>query len=163
MIRSRVTILSFALLTAAAPALKADVRSDEKSRVEFAGMLGRMFNIFGGKSAREGLTSTVAVKGDRKATLSDQTGQIVDLAEEKVYDLDMKRKTYKVTTFAELRRRMEEAQKKAEEDARKEQAKEQGKEAPPEQPQKQVDVDFSVKNTGQNKMINGYDTRESVM
>ena len=54
--------------------------------------------------------STVAVKGNRKATLNDTTGQIIDLGEEKVYELDMKKKTYKVTTFAELRRRMEEAQ-----------------------------------------------------
>ena len=54
--------------------------------------------------------STVAVKGDRKATMGDTTGQIIDLAEEKIYDLDLKKKSYKVTTFAELRRRMEEAQ-----------------------------------------------------
>src|SRR3954463_9004927 len=160
MIRSRVTILSFALLTAAAPALKADVRSDEKSRVEFAGMLGRMFNIFGGKSAREGLTSTVAVKGDRKATLSDQTGQIVDLAEEKVYDLDLRKKTYKVTTFAELRRRMEEAQKKAEETERKEQGRAQSQ---PSKDEKQLEFDVAVKNTGERKTINGFDTREQVV
>ena len=72
-------------------------------------------------------TSTVAVKGDRKATINDTTGQIIDLAEEKVYDLDLKKKSYKVTTFAELRRRMEEAKKKAEEDARKEAAREKDK------------------------------------
>jgi hypothetical protein len=164
MIRSRVTILSFALLTAAAPALKADVRSDEKSRVEFAGMLGRMFNIFGGKSAREGLTSTVAVKGDRKATLSDQTGQIVDLAEEKVYDLDLKKKTYKVTTFAELRRRMEEAQKKADEEARKEGGREEKEKPAAADPNaKQMEVDFDIKNTGEKKTINGFDTREVIV
>ena len=164
MIRSRVTILSFALLIAAAPALKADVRSDEKSRVEFAGMLGRMFNIFGGKSAREGITSTVAVKGDRKATLSDQTGQIVDLSEEKVYDLDLKKKTYKVTTFAELRRRMEEAQKKADEEARKEAGHEEKEKPAAADPNaKQMEVDFDIKNTGEKKTINGFDTREVIV
>src|SRR5215467_9538640 len=105
-------------------AVRADVRADEKSHVEFAGMLGRMVNMFGGKAAREGINTTVAVKGDRKAALNDATGRIIDLAEEKIYDLDMKRKTVKVTTFAELRRRMDEARKKAEEDARKEQPKE---------------------------------------
>ncbi len=45
--------------------LRADVRSDQKAHVEFAGMLGRMFNMFGGKSAREGVTTSIAVKGDR--------------------------------------------------------------------------------------------------
>jgi hypothetical protein len=162
MIRTRVTILSLALVTAAAPALKADVRADEKSRVEFAGMLGRMFNMFGGKSAREGVTSTVAVKGDRKATLSDQTGQIIDLAEEKVYDLDLKKKSYKVTTFAELRRRMEEAQKKADEEARKESGREKDKPAAADPNAKEMEIDFDVKNTGEKKTINGFETRQVI-
>ncbi len=144
----------------------ADVRSDQKSHVEFAGVLGRMFNMFGGKAAREGVTSTVAVKGDRKATMNDATGQIIDLAEEKVYDLDLKKKSYRVTTFAELRRRMDEARKKAEADAQKEAARE-GK--PAEKPAaadpnaKQVDIDFDVKNTGAKKAINGFDTHETVV
>jgi hypothetical protein len=143
--------------------IRADVRADEKTRVELAGMLGRMMNMFGGKAAREGVTSSVAVKGDRKATLNDSTGQIIDLGEEKVYDLDLKKKTYKVTTFAELRRRMEEAQKKAQEDARKESTREKEKPAEPDPNQKQVEVDFDIKNTGQKKAINGFDTHEAVM
>jgi hypothetical protein len=167
MSRVRLTgVLTIALLLSAAHSLRADVRADEKTRVEFAGMLGRMFNLFGGKAAREGVASAIAVKGDRKATLNDTTGQIVDLSEEKVYDLDLKKKTYTVTTFDELRRRMEEARKKAEEQARKEEAKEERKEkvAPPQDAnQKQVDVDFDIKNTGQQKTINGFDTHETVM
>ena len=118
--------------------LRADVRADQKTHVQFAGMLGRMVNMFGGKAAREGVTSSVAVKGDRKATMNDTTGQIIDLSEEKVYDLDLKKKTYKVTTFAELRRRMEEAQKKAEEDAQKEQGKAQ---PPAGRPEREADGD----------------------
>lgn len=143
----------------------ADVRADEKTHVEFAGMLGRMVNFFGGKAAREGVTSMVAVKGDRKATLNDSTGTIVDLSEEKVYDLDLKKKTYKVTTFEELRRRLEEARQKAREDMRKAQAREKDKKAepPPDKPQKEFEVDFNVKNTGEKKTINGFDTHEVVM
>lgn len=144
---------------------RADVRADEKSHVEFAGMLGRMVNIFGGRAAREGVASTVAVKGDRKATINDATGQIIDLSEEKIYDLDMRRKTVKVTTFAELRRRMEEAQKKASEDAQKQQPSSQPSSQPAAKPadEKQMEVDFDVKNTGQKKSINGFDTHEVVM
>jgi hypothetical protein len=144
--------------------LRADVRADEKAHVEFAGMLGRMVNMFGGKAAREGVASTVAVKGDRKATMNDTTGQIIDLAEEKVYDLDLKKKSYRVTTFAELRRRMEEARKKAEEDAKKEAGKEKEKEpAQADKNAKEMEVDFDVKNTGAKKTINGFDTHEAVM
>jgi hypothetical protein len=142
--------------------IRADVRADQKTHVEFAGMLGRMVNMFGGKAAKEGVQSTVAVKGDRKATLNDVTGQIVDLGEERIYDLDLKKKTYKVTTFAELRRRMEEAKKKAEDDARKEQSKEQTKPEPA-KTENNLEVDFDVKNTGQKKTINGFDTHEVVM
>jgi len=127
-------------------------------------MLGRMFNMFGGKAAREGVASTVAVKGNRKATLNDSTGQIIDLTEEKVYDLDLKKKSFKVTTFAELRRQIEEARKKAEEDARKEQQQEEkGKPAERDPNQKEVEVDFDIRNTGQKKAINGFDTRQAVM
>jgi hypothetical protein len=143
--------------------IRADVRADEKSRVEFAGMLGRMFNMFGGKSAREGVASTIAVKGNRKATLNDSTGQIIDLDEEKVYDLDLKKKSFKVTTFAELRRQIEEARKKAEEDARKQPQEEKAKPAERDPNQKEVEVDFDVKNTGQRKAINGFDTHQAVM
>ncbi len=116
--------LTLCLLLVSASQLGADVKADEKGLVRFEGTLGRVVNLFGGKAAREGIKSTVAVKGDRKATMNDAGGQIIDLNEEKIYDLDIRRKTYKVTTFAELRRRMEEAQRKAEEDARKEQARE---------------------------------------
>ncbi len=158
------TALTFFLLMVSSYSLKADVKADEKGRVEFGGAMGKIVNIFGGKAAREGVASTVAVKGDRKATLNEATGQIIDLGEETIYDLDMKHKSYKVTTFEELRRRMEEARKKAEENARKEQAKE--KESKPEAPDKnakQMEVDFSLKETGQKKTINGYDTHEVVM
>ena len=163
MTRHRIAVaLGAALLVSSTHTLSADVRADQKTRIEFGGMLGRMVNFFGGKAAKEGVVSTVAVKGDRKATTNEQTGQIVDLAEEKVYDLDLKKKGYKVTTFAELRRRMEEAQKKAEEDARKQEGREAP--APASSPdEKQMEVDVDVKNTGEKKVINGFDTHQVIM
>ena len=141
--------LTLGFLAISPYSLKADVRADEKTRVELGGVLGRMVNIFGGKAAREGVTSTVAVKGDRKATLNDATGP--DHRFDRREDLRPRpeaKKTYKVTTFAELRRRMEEAQKKAEEDARKEKPAEKSTAPPPDEKQPQVEVDFDVKNTG---------------
>jgi hypothetical protein len=159
------TALTLAGFVLASTAIRADVRADEKAKVEFAGMLGRIVNIFGGKAARDGITTSIAVKGDRKASLNDQTGQIIDLGEEKVYDLDLKKKTYKVTTFEELRRRMEEARKKAEEDARKEAGKEKEKPAEPssKEKEKEMEIDVDVKNTGAKKTINGFDTREMIV
>jgi hypothetical protein len=158
MTRLRIAVLLAALLCST-HAIRADVRSDQKTHVEFGGLMGRMVNMFGGKGAREGVTSSVAVKGDRKATMNDATGQIIDLNEEVVYDLDLKKKSYKVTTFAELRRRMEEAQKRAQEAGKKEQ----GKSTPAPQNEQQMEIDVDVKNTGQTKALNGFDTHETIM
>jgi hypothetical protein len=139
--------------------LHADVSSQEKSQVKFAGALGRMMNLFGGRAAREGVVSTVAVQGDRKVSRTDDREEIVDLKEEKVYAVNLKDKSYTVTTFADMRRQMEEARRKAAE----QQAK-QGDSTPQSgQPQKEVDIDFSLKESGQKKMVNGFDAHEVVM
>ena len=123
------------------------MKKEERNQVSFSGMLGRMFNFFGGKSAKEGVVSTVAVSGDRKMTTTgENTGQIVDLSEEKIYDLDLRRKTYKVTTFEELRQQMREAEAKARENASR-----QPKEEQPQNQGKEMEIDFDIKNTGQTK------------
>ena len=155
--------LTVCLLLASVHAIRADVRAEEKTKFQLAGALGKIVNLFGGKNARDGVTSTMAVKGSRKITFNDTTGQIIDLSEEKVYDLDMKKKSYKVTTFAELRRRMEEAQKKAEENAKKEQASAPSGEPARDPNQKDAEVDFDIKSTGQAKSINGFDTHETIV
>ena len=153
--------LTATLLAVSVHSIHADVRAEQKTRVQLGGAIGSVVNMFGGKAAKEGVISVVAVKGDRKATTTDQTGQIIDLAEEKVYDLDLKKKSYTVTTFAELRKRMEDARKKAAEDARKEQAKDKPAEKDPNA--KEYEVDFDVKNTGEKKAINGFDTHQTVV
>jgi hypothetical protein len=153
-----VPALALTLALASLPALHADVKTEQKSLVTFSGMLGRMFNLFGGRGAKEGVVSTVAVSGNRKMTASDTRGQIIDLSEEKVYDLDIRKKSYTVTTFDELRRRMQEMEDKAKSDASKAPKEEQ-----PQNEGKQMEIDFDVKSTGQTKAINGFDTREVVM
>src|SRR5262245_30831621 len=86
----------------AGPAL-AEVKSREKSLVKLEGVLGGVMRVFGGKAAKEGIVSTAAVKGNRKATKNDNQGQIVDLGEEKVYTIDYKDKSYTVKTFDQIR------------------------------------------------------------
>jgi hypothetical protein len=137
---------------------QAEVKTRSKDQIKFEGMLGRMMGMVGGKAMKEGLVSTAAVKGNRKATMNETSGQIIDLSEEKIYNVDFKKKTYEVTTFDELRRRMREAQERAQKDAQKEQGK-----AEPQQPQKELEVDFNVKETGQKKPIAGYDAHEVII
>ena len=157
----RVFVTATLILAASAAGL-ADVRIEEKTQMKFGGAMGRVVNMFAGRAAREGVVSTVAVKGDRKSTRNGDSGQIIDLREEKIYDVDYKNKSYKVTTFAEIRRQMEEARRKAAEAARD------AGNAPAAKPEPnagepQVDVDFSLKESGQKREINGFNAREVVM
>src|SRR6476469_3888693 len=154
----KIALVSLPIIALAAATTYADVKTRDRTTVKFEGMLGRMFNLFGGGKPAEG---TTAVKGNRKATLREATGQIVDLSEEKVYDLDMKKKTYTVTTFEELRRRMRESQEQAKKEAEKEEGKPQPQEA--QKPTKEFEIDFDVKDTGQKKQIAGYDAHETIV
>lgn len=159
----RVRVLAFIVLVSAATAsVSADVRTDQRVKFQLGGALGKLVNMFGGKGARDGITSVVAVKGDRKSTMSDVTGQIIDLAEEKIYDLDLKKKTYKVTTFAELRKQMEDARRDAEKSAR-EQTSEPSKPTEKDPDAKEYEVDFDIKNTTEARAINGFNTTKSVV
>ena len=149
----RKVILLCAAVIAATVTLSADVTTSERTHVKFEGMLGRMIGLFGGNDPVE---SKVVIRGDRKATFGGGRGRIVDLGEEKIYDLDLKRKTYKVTTFEQLRQQMKEARERAEK-----QAAEAG-EQPAEQTGPEYEIDFEVKETGATKSLAGHDTRQAI-
>ena len=140
--------------------LSADVRTTDKTQFKLEGMLGRVAGIFGGKAAREGAQGMNAVKGHRKVELGDTTGRIIDLNEEKVYELDMRRKTYEVTTFDEIRRRLREAKEQAKREAEREEPKDEPQ--PQEKPEKEYEVDFDVKETGQTRSLAGHDARQVI-
>jgi hypothetical protein len=156
----RIAMFAVPLMTLAAAPAYADAKTRDKTTIKFEGMLGRMLNLFGGKAAKEGIEGRTAVNKDRKATMNDTTGNIVDLSEEKVYDLDMKKKTYTVTTFEELRRKMREAAEQAKKEAEKEQP---GQKPEPQKPTKEYEVDFDVKDTGQKKQVAGYDAHNTIV
>lgn len=164
--RTVVSLFVVCLFAASSAVVSADIRTDQRVKFQLGGMVGKLVNMFGGKGAREGMVSTVAVKGNRKATMSDTTGQIIDLSEEKIYDLDIRKKTYKVTTFAQLRAEMEKAQREAEKAAREERSDEPSEPSKPAQKdpnEKEFEVDFDIKNTGASRNINGFDTKQTVM
>ena len=148
-------------LALVAPGVHADVKTREKSLFSLEGVMGGVVRMFGGRAAREGVTSTVAVKGNRKASTSDTgTGQIIDLTEEKVYTLDIKKKEYTVTTFAQMRAQFEKAKADAEKRASemKPEEKEQMEEAG-----KQLEFTADVKETGEKKTIAGQNTRQVIL
>ncbi len=153
--------LTLVVLALVSPALlRADAKTQERTQIKFEGALGRMFNLFGGRGARDGIVSTVAVKGTRMLSTTGDTGELIDLGEEKVYTLDLKGKSYTVLTFAEMRRRMEEAMAKAKKDAA-------AMKPEPEQPasgekKPEYDVDFTITEGAGSKQVAGLDTKESV-
>ena len=149
-----------AAVVATSSPLGADVQTQEKTHVQFAGPLGHMVNMFGGKAARQGVVQTVAVKGDRMMTTNDKTAELIDMAEEKVYHIDLDGKSYTVLTFAEMRQKMQEAQDKAKEHMAS--AKEHQEKEKPTEPQKKMAVEVSTKETGQTKTVNGFDCKEVV-
>jgi hypothetical protein len=139
---------------------------ERKTTVKFGGAIGGVLNRLGGKATKEGVVETTTVKGSRRASLSANAGEIVDLGEEKIYQLDLADKSYRVVTFAELRRQAEEASQSAGSDddggrdtsTREERRQpEAQKEKPPE-----YEVDFDVNETGARENINGFDTRQVV-
>jgi hypothetical protein len=138
-----------------APAVHADVKTKEKTQVKVEGLIGR---IVGGP--KDGLTNTVAVKGNRMATFNDQNGMIVDLSEEKIYQVDVKKKEYKAITFAAMRAQMEKARADMEK---------QMKDMPPEargdmqQATANIEVTFDVKPGAENKSIAGHQARHMVV
>ncbi|HVW09286.1 MAG TPA: hypothetical protein VHC90_11930 [Bryobacteraceae bacterium] len=151
---------SIVLLICSAVLLRADIQTQEKDQVQFAGALGKMMSLFGGKAMREGVTDTIAVKGNRKISFNDITGTIIDLDEEKVYQLDMKAKTWKVLTFDDVRRQFEQAEERAKKQT---EDKPQPASEPASNPDaKQIQIDFDLKDTGEKKNINGYDCHEVV-
>lgn len=138
--------------------LFADAKVTQKTQVQFGGVVGSAVNIFGGSRAKEGVTSDVAVKGNRRISRSGDSAEIVDLGEEKIYAVDYKRKTYKVTTFDELRKQYDEAKKEAEEESRN--RSEKGKKDPN---AKEYEVEVDVKPTGKKETINGFDAKQTIV
>jgi hypothetical protein len=148
-----VAVIVSALVTAAS--LAADVKTREKTGTKLEGPLGVAAGLFGG-GAKE-ITSTVVVRGNRKLTMNDLTGRIIDLAEEKVYDLDIKKKEYKVSTFAEIKAKI----LKDQEEARKRMP------ATADRPQQgtseaQYEYDVAKKETGEHRVIAGHDAKEII-
>ena len=132
-----------------ATCLLADISYEQTSRMT-GGMMAGMMKIAGAfsKQAREPIRSTVLLKGNRMATLSAQSGHIIDLDKETMTEIDFQKRTYSVITLAQ----MAEALKQMEA---------QLKSAKGEQPE--MNVKASIKETGQTKQFSGVNAREFIM
>jgi hypothetical protein len=149
---------SMAVIAAAvALAGMAEVKVDQKTQFHLAGALGGIVNVFGGRAAREGITTTEAVRGERKLTVNGSSGELVDLREEKVYHIDYDHKTYRVETFDEIRHKIQEQEERARKNASREDRSTSKGESGPE-----YVVDFDVRDTGSRDTVNGFSARQVV-
>jgi hypothetical protein len=147
---SLTVVLALALT---APALQADVKTRSKSTIQFEGLMGRIMNM----AIDNDTDATVAVRGNRMSTRDGDNGQIIDLAEERVYTIDYDDRRYRVQTFAEIRAELEELRKKMEESA----ASREGAQDQP--PSLDMEFEVAVDQTGKTDRINGMDARQVIL
>ena len=145
----RNTLLCAALAAMSVSSLYGDFRYDESARIT-GGMMAGMMKVAGvfSKQAREPINSTVAVQGNRMVRKYADHAEVIDLDAETMTEINFPRKTYSVTTFAEMRQAMEEAFKKANSSGEK---------------QPEVNFKVSVKETGQSKTVAGFPAREAIL
>jgi hypothetical protein len=160
-LRSGLVLLACFLLTTSS---FADFRYQETTQITGGSLVGMMkFAGAFSKNAKQGMepvTSTILVKGDRMARINPDRTEIIDLGKETITQIDHRNKQYTVVTFAQMKQRMEEAQRKAAEQQSKTDPN------PPEpsgQPAPQVKFKVDVRNTGAVKQIAGLDAKESIL
>ena len=137
---------SIALLAFLASSATADVTYEEQTTM--SGMM-QMFGM--GKPTK----SMTRVSGDFLRTDNGDEATIIDLAGEKILNLDLKKKTYSVMTFAEMKQQMEQAM-----------AQLQGKQA--EKPQQQpsaatMKTEVRVTDTGRSETIQGASCKQYLL
>jgi len=137
-------LIVLAASVGAAATGSADATVESKTQVQFGGAMGGLLNSLGKKTSQAGVLGTMTVKGDRRLALSGDRGEIIDLAEEKIYRLNFVTKTYTVETFEQRRKRAKDRPETASGQAG------------------EFDVDYSVQETGQKQSINGFETRQMV-
>lgn len=150
------TLLGCAMV--AVSVLHADVKTTHKSTMKMEGFLGSMLNRMAGGA--DGITSDVAIKGERMSSMNGTTGQIIDLAEQKVYTLDTKKKEYTEMTFAEMREQLEKARAEMEKN-QKELTAEERKAL--QDAADSFEFDVAVKTTGETKQLAGHPTKETIL
>ena len=126
-----------------AATLMADFKYEQTSTMTGGSMMA-MMRMAGAaaRNASQPSRTTHYLKGDRMATVSDNTMSIVDVAAETITEVDLQKKTWSVMTFAEMKQMMERMGDKGVEG---------------------VSFRVSAKPTGVVKKVNGFDAKEIVV
>lgn len=114
------------------------------------------------RNAFQPISTQTMVSGNRKAMVSQDATDIVDLDKQEMIHIDTMHKTYYVATFAQMRQTLEAAA------AQIKQAQQQQQEAPSQpqdrqKPNVKVTFNASVNNTGQTRTIEGANAQEQIV
>ena len=119
--------------------------------------MGRLMGMMGASSDS---SATVAIKGTRMSRMDNNAGQIIDLGAETITQVDIKKKEYRVMTFAEMREQWKKMQ--ADLEKQRQQMKPEEKQAL-EDAGKQLEFTADVKETGARKNIAGHEARQVIL
>ncbi|MBY0504226.1 MAG: hypothetical protein K2X03_09960 [Bryobacteraceae bacterium] len=133
--------------------LHADFSYQETTKITGGSLTRMMRFIPGAGKALDAKSSAVYLKGDRLVHAFPDTMSIIDLSAETITEVNLEKKTYATITFTEMREAMERMAAKMQEAMSKQKS----------EPMPQMDLQVSVKRTGQTRSISGLDTREYLM
>ena len=159
---ARTAFLACAVLTPSV--VFADYTYQETTQITGGSLLSmmKMAGHFSSQARKAGepITSSIYLKGNRLARVSQESIEIIDLDKETITNIDTLKHTYSVTTFQQMRDQMT----KAMEEARKKQAEAPKQQAPPpEQNDVKMSYDVKVRNTGAEKQVSGLTAKESIL
>jgi hypothetical protein len=144
---------------------RADLKYEETTKIT-GGMMQSMSKVMGifGMKGMNNMSTAQYLKGDCMRTdhftgNELTTTEIVCIDKDQIISIDHKKKTYSVMTFEQMREQME----KVMQEAMKKRSE--MKEAPTQPPPSDVKVEpkMTVKDTGETKVINGYNARRYLM
>ncbi|MEO5925982.1 MAG: hypothetical protein ABIR70_19335 [Bryobacteraceae bacterium] len=143
------TLAIIATLATASATLRADFTYQDSAQMT-GGIAYNALKLGGPltRAAREPQLSTVSVKGDRMVTTRKDSATVIDLEKETITEINLAKKQYSVTTFAQMKAAMEKALAEA--------AKREKKDAP----NGEVKFKISAKATGKTKAVSGLNAKE---
>lgn len=105
------------------------------------------------------VVSTIYLKDNRLANVSPENIEIIDLDQETITQVDIQKKTYYVTTFAQIKQAMENARAQMQQEA----AKHPEPATNPDAQNIKMSFDVKVRNTGAQKEVSGLQSSESIL